>query len=264
MKGLEKVVHPPALIKELVKLTEHKSVKAILDDHKLREKCFKAYLKKVNKQSIWASTKGIFSAIGGTLKPSKNKLKSSSKKDDKDKLAHVFMIYHLYRNYYNIHNVGALYQISKDKFTETKSDQCTARIWTLKGNTKNLFHQSKGEWVMGYWERKTIKLLSPDNRKDSPGGEFEMIVRLNKDRKSGVRIDGSKTGDNFLYQETYNFGRTEDTNAHKKLDVDSHFYTNDYLIYTDRSLVKFTFDEQYTSPRQEFHKKLNKLQKLLD
>jgi predicted DNA-binding protein (MmcQ/YjbR family) len=140
-----------------------------------------------------------------------------------------FEFYHLNRNFFNVKTeVTTLTSIGNMKYRDNLGNE-----WTEQPTWKNWFHMDKGNWlgsVLGFSNAQSRKFLRDDN---SPlGGEFEMIIRTS----DGKRIDAMT---NPGYQETYNFGRTRLTGAHKKLDVDTHNANGAYVSQGNMGSVKF-------------------------
>jgi len=139
-----------------------------------------------------------------------------------------FSYYHLYRNKFNVkREVNQLTAIGGNKFRDN-----LGFIWKETSTFKNFFHMPLSSYVssnLSISKPYSRKFLRDDNE-TGLGGEFEMIVR-----KDGKRIDGLTQED---YQETYNFGRTENFSQHKMLDVDPHRANPNYLVIIDTGRVK--------------------------
>ena len=134
----------------------------------------------------------------------------------------AWLALHLNRNEYNVRRVDYLRHINGNRYTDN-----AGRIWTELSTFKNFFHMPKGNWALsqitgGLVEAYSRKFLSPDDE-SGLGGEYEMIIRSS----DGKRIDALT---NEGYQETYNFGRTENASRHKRLDVDPHGPHPNYLF----------------------------------
>lgn len=136
-----------------------------------------------------------------------------------------FEYYHLNRNHFNVKNgIVSLREIGTNKFIDIKGN-----IWEEQPAYKNVFHMTPYEMVTSGKPRKFLR--------DDPsilGGEFEIIIRAD-----GTRITGDVS---CRLQETYNFGRTRDTEKHKQLDVTPHLWngmvTCNYTSYGALEPVK--------------------------
>ncbi len=140
-----------------------------------------------------------------------------------------FEFYHLNRNFFNVRTeVTTLTDIGNSQYEDNMGF-----VWTEQSTFKNFFHMDKGNWLgslVGVSEPQSRKFLRDD---PSPlGGEFEMIIRTS----DGKRIDAVT---NVNYQETYNFGRTRMTGAHKRLDVDTHNANGAYVGQGNMGSVRF-------------------------
>lgn len=138
-----------------------------------------------------------------------------------------FLFYHLHRNYFNVKSeVTNLRHLTGNKFVDN-----LGHSWEEQSNFRNFFHMPKTNWVASMagvstpYSRKFLR----DDHVTGLDGEFEMIIR-----HDGKRIDALTHGD---YQETYNFGRTRDTGAHKTLDVDTHRENSAYTFRQDMGKV---------------------------
>lgn len=144
-----------------------------------------------------------------------------------------FMYYHKNRNSFNAGKIEALFSIGGNRFRDNFGN-----IWQEVNTLKNYFHMPKTEYAksiltFGISKPYSRKFLRDDN--GTLKGEFEMIIR-----SDGKRIDANT---NTTYQETYNFGRTRNTNEHYVLDVKPHNIDSNYKSMQDMGFVKI-YDEQ--------------------
>jgi hypothetical protein len=141
-----------------------------------------------------------------------------------------FMYYHLNRNHFNVKaEVTSLTALGAGKYRDN-----LGHVWEEQSTFKNYFHMGMGNWLgsmVGVSNPESKKFLRDDDT-TGLGGEFEMIIRTS----DGKRIDALT---NAAYQETYNFGRTRNTGAHKTLDVDPHNQDAGYTINVNTGTVKF-------------------------
>ncbi|MCU0449060.1 MAG: hypothetical protein MUC97_04330 [Bernardetiaceae bacterium] len=141
-----------------------------------------------------------------------------------------FMFYHRNRNHFNVGaEVTSLTALGGGKYRDN-----LGQVWEEQSTFKNFFHMGKANWlgsIVGLSSPESKKFLRDDNT-SGLGGEFEMIVRMS----DGKRIDALT---NASYQETYNFGRTRQTGAHKTLDVDPHNQDPNYTVKVNTGTVVF-------------------------
>lgn len=137
------------------------------------------------------------------------------------------MHYHLNRNHFNVGSeVTRLDGIGDKRYRDNLGN-----IWTAVIGLKNWYHMPGVNYVMSNLGIRTPysrKFLRDDNV-SGLGGEFEMIIR-----HDGKRIDALT---HESYQETYNFGRTQDWSRHKILDVNTHGRNPNYSIKVDTGRV---------------------------
>lgn len=142
-----------------------------------------------------------------------------------------WLYYHLHRNFFNVKSeIKTLKKIGNREYRDN-----LGRIWTEISTFKNLYHMPLSNYIGSQIPLVgstpySRKFLSPDDRSDGAGGEFEMIIR-----NDGRRITSDV---NAEYQETYNYGRTNDgTNRHAILDVYSHQANPNYTYHAKNGSV---------------------------
>ena len=131
---------------------------------------------------------------------------------------------HLNRNEYNVGRIAYLTHQNGDRFVDS-----AGRMWTELPTYKNWFHMPKTSYFAsvltgGLAKPYSRKFVSPD-MSSGLRGEFEMIIRHDGKRIDAITHEG--------YQETYNFGPTDQFSAHKKLDVDTHNANDHYEFRRD-------------------------------
>ncbi|WP_405208388.1 hypothetical protein [Aquimarina sp. LLG6339-5] len=137
-----------------------------------------------------------------------------------------FIYYHLNRNLFNVKKeVTTLTHYMGNKFRDNKG-----YIWEEAPRFKNWYHTPKSSYFGSLIGMKPYsrKFLRPD-KETGIGGEFEMIIRHDGKRIDALTHEG--------YQETYNFGPTNNSKLHILLDVDPHGPHPDYTVKIDTGKV---------------------------